>query len=303
MHATLASRERLERLRAALRRSQLSEHAPITELRAAFAAAMARSPASERADIEPVRAGPLQALKITAPGCSHRGYTLIYLHGGGYVLGSAATAAPVASRIATQARCAALCPEYPLGPEFPHPHAIESLADLCAAQTAGGSRVVLGGDSAGGGLAVAVALTLRARGDAMPAALFCLSPWTDLTLTLPSVRENAELDPVAPPALLRRLAALYVPEPGGLEMPTASPRFADLAGLPPMLIQASRHEVLRDDALTLAETAERAGVRVRLELWDHVPHVWHVFAPVLPEANEAIEAVAAWMALTLSEEV
>jgi acetyl esterase/lipase len=299
---SLADRERLDRLRAALRRKQLPEQAPISELRSAFVAAMARNSLDERAVAEPVRAGQLEALKIASPGCGDGACVVVYLHGGAYVLGSAQTGAPLASRIAVQACCTVLCLDYPLAPEHPHPEAIDRVVDVVAAETAGGARVIVGGDSAGGGLAVAAAVALRDRGERMPAGLFCLSPWVDLTLTLPSVIDNADLDPLAPPELLRRLAGLYVQERAALTLPSASPRFADLAGLPPMLIHASRHEVLRDDALALAETAERAGVKVGLDLWDHVPHAWHTFAPVLPEANEAIDAVAAWITHTVTEQ-
>jgi epsilon-lactone hydrolase len=288
-----AAGRRLERLRAALRRNQLAPDAPIAVLRAQFEAAMTRTPPAEEAIVEQVTLDELSALRVAPRASTSAGLLLLYLHGGGYVLGSARTAAPLASRIALAGQATVICLDYALAPEAPHPAALEQVVSACETLRRPGVRLMIGGDSAGGGLAVAACLALRDRGGRLPERILLLSPWVDLTVTQPSVAENADLDPVAPPALLRRMATLYAD--GGLAEPTVSPRFADLAGLPPMLIHASRAEVLRDDAIALAETARRDGVEVALELWDDLPHVWHGFAPVLPEANAAIDAVGAWL--------
>ena len=160
-------------------------------------------------------------------------------------------------------------------------------------------RVAIAGDSAGGGLTLATLLALRDAGDALPAAAVCISPWTDLSASGESIRAKAHTDPMVTEGPLRAMAAAYL---GGKDprTPLASPLFADLRGLPPLLVQVGDAEILLDDATRLASRARDAGVDVTLEVWEEMFHVWHAFAEILPEAQRACERIAAWLEPRLS---
>jgi epsilon-lactone hydrolase len=149
------------------------------------------------------------------------------------------------------------------------------------------------GDSAGGGLTVALLLRLRDQGLSLPAAAVLLSPFVNLTASAPSFETNAERDPLVSRALIQMMAGAYV-QGGDLGDPFASPVFADLQGLPPMLIQVGNAEVLLDDARQLADNAKEAGVDVTFEPWEDMVHVWH-FYPWLPEARQAAERISAFI--------
>ena len=153
--------------------------------------------------------------------------------------------------------------------------------------------VALCGDSSGGGLALATLVAMRDLGDPMPATAICMSPWTDLTLSGRSLELNGEADPMVSASNLALMANAYL---GDVDprSPTASPLFAELAGLPPLLLQVGSDERLRDDTTRFAERAEAAGVDVTLETWDDVFHVWHAFADVLPEARDAIARIGTY---------
>jgi acetyl esterase/lipase len=183
---------------------------------------------------------------------------------------------------------------YRLAPEHPHPAAVEdAVAAVRFAYAAGlaPSRVAVGGDSAGGGLALATLLGLRDERAPLPAAGVCISPWTDLSGSGDSLRANAELDPMVDEDDLRLMASAYLAGRDA-RAPLASPLFADLRGLPPLLVQVGTAEVLLDDATRLAERARDAGVDVQLEVWEDMIHVWHAFADVLPEGAQAVEGIA-----------
>ena len=241
---------------------------------------------------ETVDAGGVSADWIEAPGAD-AGRALLYLHGGGYVIGSVDTHRDLASRIARAAGVRALSVAYRLAPENPHPAAVE---DSTAAyrwligQGLEPGRVVLAGDSAGGGLVIATLVALRDAGDPLPAAGVCLSPWVDLEGIGESMTAKAELDPLIERDGLVKMARLYL---GDLDAhtPLAAPLYADLGGLPPLLIQVGTAEALVDDARRLAEKASAAGVDVTLEPWDDMVHVWQIFASLLPEAREAIDRI------------
>ena len=216
---------------------------------------------------------------------------LLYLHGGGYVNGSAASHRGLASRIALAAGCRALAIDYRLAPEHRFPAAVEDAAKAyrwLLTQGYAPEKTVIGGDSAGGGLSVAVMVFLRDAGGPLHAAALLLSPWTDLEVTGESCRTVGRQDPMLSPWLLKKYARLYL---GGQDPrhPLASPLHADLRGLPPMLIQVGTCEILLDDALRLAAGAEKDGVEVRLEVEEGMFHVWQYFAPLVPESREAVE--------------
>jgi acetyl esterase/lipase len=222
---------------------------------------------------------------------------ILHLHGGGYTIGSLATIRPLASHMARAAGAKVLTVAYRLAPEHPHPGALDdavSAYEWLLKQGWPPERLALAGDSAGGGLAVAALVALRRRGLPQPAAGVFLSPWTDLALTGASWGTNEGKDPLVTRWLLADMAERYL---AGADprLPTASPLYADLAGLPPLLIQVGTAEVLLDDSVALARAARAAGVAVTLECWSDMIHVWQAFAPVLDEANAAITRIGAWL--------
>ena len=226
---------------------------------------------------------------------------ILYLHGGGYVIGSINTHRALAAELGRAAGIAALVIDYRLAPEAPFPAAVDDATAayrwLLARGIAPG-RLAIAGDSAGGGLTVATLVALRDAGLPLPAAAVCFSPWVDLEGIGESMTERAERDPFVQKEGLLELAATYL---GGKDprTPLAAPLYADLAGLPPLLIQVGEAETLYDDAVRLAERARKSGVDVTLEPWADMIHVWQLFAPVLPEAREALAAAGRFIAARL----
>jgi len=222
--------------------------------------------------------------------------TMLYFHGGGYVMGSAFGYRGLAGALAMAAEACVVVPEYRLAPEHPFPAAVEdsvaALRGLLAAHPAG--HVAVGGDSAGSALAIAACLAQREAGGPQPAGLLLASPWTDLAFESPSFTAAEARDPWMSGPRLRRSAGLYLGDADPHD-PRASPVHADLRGLPPMLVQVGGDEVLLDDAVRLADRARAAGVPVELEVAPGMWHVWHLFAPRLPEGQAAIDRAGAWL--------
>lgn len=249
-------------------------------------------PVASEVDVEPVDVDGIAAEWITSPGAdSDR--VVLYLHGGGYVICSVNTHRDLASRLSRAAAARVLIIDYRLAPEHPHPAAVDDAVSAYRWLLRNGvnpRRTTVAGDSAGGGLTVATLVALREGDERLPAAAVCLSPWVDLEGIGESMVTKAAVDPMVKPELLRRMAAHYL---GSLDprTPLAAPLYADLSGLPPLLIQVGTAETLLDDATRLAEKARRAGVEVRLEPWEDMVHVWHIFAPMLPEGRQAIERI------------
>jgi epsilon-lactone hydrolase len=222
---------------------------------------------------------------------------ILFLHGGGYVVGSPDLYRHITWRFALAARARVAAIDYRLAPEHPFPAALD---DAVAAwrglldEGADPRQTAVIGDSAGGGLALALCLRLRDAGTPLPAAIVALSPWTDLALTGASLRQNAAADPMQNAASLPAVVSGYL---AGADPrnPFASPLYGDLAGLPPSLIQVGSDEILRDDAVRMAERMRVAGCEVALEIWPRMPHVWHVFAPMIPEALRAIARIGAFI--------
>jgi acetyl esterase/lipase len=233
---------------------------------------------------------------VAAPSAVER--ALLYVHGGGYIACSPATHRPLAARLAREWRALAVVPDYRLAPEHPFPAARD---DVLAAwrvmvDTFGvdPAHAVWAGDSAGGGLALAAALACADVGLPRPAALVAFSPWTDLACTGASLRENAARCAMFAPAQLEAAARLYVGEASPFD-PGVSPLHGNLGALPPLCVHASTDELLRDDALRLAERARAAGVTVALRTWRGVPHVWQFLAGFLPEARESLDEATAFV--------
>jgi monoterpene epsilon-lactone hydrolase len=244
-----------------------------------------------------VQAGGVPAEWILPPGARTEPVVL-YLHGGGYVSGSIHSHRHLATLIARAARARALIVDYRLAPEHPFPAALEDAQAaygwLLANDVAPG-QIVIAGDSAGGGLALATALVLRDAGQPLPAAIVGLSPWTDLAASGESMRTKARADLILTVALLRWFARMALADTDP-RTPLASPLYADLRGLPPLLIQVGSDEILLSDSVVLAERARAAGLDVTLEVWPGMQRIWHFVAPFLPEGRQAVERVGAFVA-------
>jgi monoterpene epsilon-lactone hydrolase len=218
---------------------------------------------------------------------------VLYFHGGGYVIGSPRSHRHLAAAIARAAGSRALLLDYRLAPEHPFPAALEDAIAAyrwLLAQSLTPGRIVLAGDSAGGGLTIATLLALRERGLPRPGGGVCISPWVDLTCSGASYATKAATDPIVTHESVSALAQDYMAG-GDLKAPLASPLYADLRDLPPLLVQVGSEEVLLDDALGLGARARAAGVDVTVEEWPTMIHVWHWFLPMLDEAEQAIATI------------
>ncbi|MGH6751393.1 MAG: alpha/beta hydrolase fold domain-containing protein [Bradyrhizobium sp.] len=238
--------------------------------------------------------GDVKAWCVSAPGAG-RGNVVLHFHGGGYLIGSAKGSLEYAGRLAAAVEGACYTVDYRLAPEHPYPAAIDDAICAYRALIARGipaNSILLSGESSGGGLAIALALALRNAGDPLPAGILAVAPFTDLTLSGPSVRAFNGDDPAANKDLLTFMAASYFQghEPTD---PLVSPLFGDLSNLPPLFLTATQGEVLLDDTTRMAERAEKAGVDVTLRLVEDSVHVYTIF-PFLPETRSTMDDVANW---------
>lgn len=257
---------------------------------------MSGFPSAGETKCTPVTAGGVPAEWIAAAGAADD-RVILYVHGGGYVMGSIATHRELVARLSKASGARGLALDYRLAPEHPFPAAVD---DAVAAyrwllsQNIKPNNIVVAGDSAGGGLAVATLLAIRDAKLPLPAAGVGISPWVDMEGLGESMTTRAKADPVVQKQGLLGMAQLYL---GGKDAksPLAAPLHADLTGLPPLLIQVGDAETLLDDSTRLAEKAKKAGVKVELEVWPEMPHVWHLFAPFLPEGQQAIEKVGKYV--------
>ncbi len=268
------------------------EPQPIETMRAEFETNAKMFKVAEEIRCETVRIGQFEAEWITPPK-SIDGRVLLYLHGGGYVMGSINTHREMVSRICRAGALRGLIPAYRLAPKHPYPAALEDAVSVYQWLLAEGQdprQMVIAGDSAGGGLAVAALAALRDRGSPLPAACVCISPWVDLEGIGASIVTKADVDPIVQREGILFMAKTYL-SGADPRTPFAAPLYANLRGLPPMLIQVGTSEILLDDAKRLAAHAKEAGVEVVLEIWDEMFHVWHFFASLLPEGREAIDHI------------
>jgi monoterpene epsilon-lactone hydrolase len=282
----------VDMLRSGFRREDVG----FDEMRAELEAMSAGAMLPEGTRCEPVVAAGVRCEWVDAPSAAADA-AILYLHGGGYVVGSLNSHRAHVARLSAACAARGLAVDYRLAPEHPHPAAVD---DAVAAyrwlldRGVAPSRIVIAGDSAGGGLTVATLVALRDAGDPLPSCGVCISPWTDLTCTAESMTTRAAVDPMVKPDGLRRMAAAYLAG-GDLRAPLASPLYAQLRGLPPLLIHVGTAETLLDDSTRLADRARAAGVDVTLEVWDDMIHVWHCFAPMLPEADQAVARVGEYV--------
>ena len=219
---------------------------------------------------------------------------ILFLHGGGYVIGSPQSHKPFVSQLAPALRLQAWSLDYRLAPEDVCPAAVEDASDALAnLRTQIDGPLIVAGDSAGGGLTLASVIRHRDAGRPMPDGLYLISPWTDLSTSGGSTTSKAGADPMLKPHYLAQGAALYLDGRDPRD-PEASPLFADLSGLPPTLIQVGEDEILLDDSTRLTERMRAAGVEVTCQVWQAMWHDFQLFGPILPEAVDSVRHVACW---------
>ncbi|MFT3766244.1 MAG: alpha/beta hydrolase [Minicystis sp.] len=282
----------LRNIVAMLRAIPRRENPSIASLRRGFESMTRMFPPPADVRVEQVTLGSITGERLT-PNDADPARTVLYLHGGGFVMGSPGTHRDLVARIARAAGATAYVPDYRLAPEHPFPQGIHDCVAVYREVLALGvspSRLVIAGDSAGGGLTMATLLSLRDAGLPLPAAAVCLSPWVDQTISGASVDTRAESDPWIPKEGLHQMSRHYLAD-ADPRHPLASPILADLSRLPPLLVQVGTAEILYDDAHRLAERAREGGVDVTFEPWEEMFHVWQAF-PMLPEAHEAVARIA-----------
>jgi monoterpene epsilon-lactone hydrolase len=284
------STDQQRQLDAILRQGGLDTGGDVQTLRAAFNAVMAQVPVPPDVQQNPVEIGGVAGVEVTIQGNAAED-VILYLHGGVYVIGTAASTVPLVGDLVRRTGARAITLEYRLGPEHPYPAAIDDARAAYEGLLAQGidpARIALAGESAGGGLVVATLLALRAAGTPLPSCGFLMSPYVDLTLSGETLAGREAVDPVLTPAGLRVRVPDYVGAADASD-PLISPIFGDLSGLPPLLIQVGSHEILLSDALRLAERAALSDVPVILEVTPGVPHVFQGFAGLLDEAGTALD--------------
>ncbi len=279
-----------------LRRLLINDHQSVQQQRAMLEKQVKRAPMPRNVVVSPVAIGDVPAEWLRPIGVQDD-RVVLYLHGGGYTMGSCNTHRALGARLAIAAQTPVLLIDYRLAPEHPFPAALEDALTayrwLIDPEKLA-RPIALAGDSAGGGLVVAAAIALRDQGDRLPAAIVCLSPWTDLAVTGASMVTRAKADPLISRESSLQYAASYAAQQDPC-LPLISPVYAELHGLPPLLIQVGDREVLLSDSVRLAARARQAGVDTMLEVWDGMWHVWQAYTGLMPEAQQAIDRVGAFI--------
>jgi monoterpene epsilon-lactone hydrolase len=290
------SKQQQVQLDAILRQGGLDTSADVPALRAAFSELMAAVPVAPDIQQRSLEVGGVAGLEVTIEGNDVEN-VILYFHGGVYVIGSAAATVPLVGDLVRRTGASAVTLDYRLAPEDPYPAAVE---DARAAylglldQGVAPAQIALAGESAGGGLAVALLLSLREAGEPLPSCGYLMSPYVDLTLSGETLAAKQEVDPLLTPDGLRARVPDYVGEADASD-PLISPVFGDLRELPPLLIQAGSHEVLLSDAVRLAAQAAICDVPVTLEVTPGVPHVFQAYAGLLDEAGAALDRGSAFL--------
>ena len=284
------SAEQRENLDAILRQSAFPADSDVSELRRLLAELTSAQPLPAGVTVTAAALGGVPTAEITAGGIEPR-HVILYFHGGVYVLGDAVQAAGLAAQVGRRTRARVISVDYRLAPEHPYPAAVDDALAAYQALLNGGTDpadVAFAGESAGGGLAVATLVNARDHGLPLPAAAYLMSPYADLTLAGTTMDTKRDADPL----LSRENLQARVPDyTAGHDAAAGliSPVFADLSGLPPLIIQAGTHEVLLEDAIRLARQAAVADVAVTLDITPRVPHVFQAYYPILDEAAAALD--------------
>ncbi len=284
------STEQRETLDAILRQSAFPVGSSVDEQRRRLRETVSSQPLPADVTVTAASLGGVPTAEITVDGIEAR-HVVLYFHGGVYVISDAFLAAGLASQVARRTQAKVISVEYRLAPEHPYPAAVDDALAAYQALLHDGvapSDIAFAGESAGGGLAIAPLVNARDHGLPLPAAAFVMSPYVDLTLAGTTMETRREVDPLLSRELLQPRVADYA-SGHDTALGLISPVFADLAGLPPLIIQAGTHEVLLDDALRLAQNAARADVEVTLDITPGVPHVFQAYHAVLDEATAALE--------------
>jgi epsilon-lactone hydrolase len=296
------STEQRETLDAILRQSALPVGTDVNEQRRLFRDAVSAQPLPADVTVTAAALGGVQTAEITVEGIEVR-HVVLYFHGGVYVISDAFLAAGLASQVGRRTRAKVISVDYRLAPEHPYPAAVD---DALAAYEAllddgfAASDIAFAGESAGGGLAIATLVNARDRALPLPAAAFVMSPYVDLTLAGTTMETKRDVDPLLSRELLEPRVADYT-QGQDAALGLISPVFADLTGLPPLVIQAGSHEVLLDDAIRLAGQAAAADVEVTLEITPKVPHVFQAYSPMLDEAAVALDRAGALLSMHLGD--
>jgi acetyl esterase/lipase len=282
--------EQRETLDAILRQSALPPGSGVREQRELLRAAISAQPLPADVTVTAAELGGVQTAEITVDGIEPR-HVVLYFHGGVYVMSDAFLAAGLASQVGRRTHAKVISVDYRLAPEHPYPAAVDDALAAYEALLQDGiaaSDIAFAGDSAGGGLAVATLVNARDHGLPLPAAAFVMSPYADLTLGGTTMETKGDVDPLlSREALQARIPDYTAGQDPALDL--ISPIFADLSGLPPLIIQAGSHEVLLDDAIRLARQAATADVEVTLDIIPGVPHVFQAYSPILDEAGAALD--------------
>ncbi|MEU9347680.1 alpha/beta hydrolase [Streptomyces sp. NPDC048278] len=287
---TQQQRQALDEL---LRHAPLDVGGEIIEQRKIFHEMISSVPLPDDVSAQRGELGGVPVVTVETPGLDPSA-AVLYFHGGAYALGSALDSAGLAADVSRRVGARAISVDYRLAPEHPFPTAIDDAVSAYRALLAEGvpsGRIAFVGESAGGGLVAATLVALKDTDLPQPAGAAVFSPWVDLTVSGASATGKAELDPALTAEALRIRARDYLGDHDHA-LPLASPIFADLSGLPPLLVQVGSHEILLDDAIRLAGRAAGHDVPVQLQVWPQVPHVFQGFAALLDEAGQALDAAA-----------
>jgi len=295
------STEQRQRLDAILRQGTFPAVADVNEQRRQLKALLSAQPLPADVIVTAGALGGVPTAEITVDGIEPR-HIVLYFHGGVYVLGDAFLAADLASQVGRRTNAKVISLDYRLAPEHPYPAAVDDALTAYEALLRNGtasSDIAFAGESAGGGLAIATLVNARDNGLPLPAAALVMSPYVDLTLAGATMETKREADPLLSPEALRARVTDYTAgQDAGLGM--ISPIFAELSGLPPLIIQAGSHEVLLDDAIRLAGVAATADVEITLDITPGVPHVFQAYHPILNEAVVALDRAGQFLSAHLT---
>jgi epsilon-lactone hydrolase len=277
-----------------MRNGPLDIGGDVAEQRAIFHTMLTSEPLPDDVSTTEAEYGGVPVVVIDVAG-TDASTVILYLHGGGYALGSAAASAGLASEVARRSGARVISVDYRLAPEHRFPAALDDAVAAYRAllDSVPSERIAFAGESAGGGLVVAALVAARDAGLPQPSSAVVFSPWVDLTLAGPSMSGKADVDPALTPTGMRTRALDYLGDTDPVT-PLASPIFADLSGIAPLLVQVGSHEILLDDAVRLAASAGAHDVEVWLQVWPDVPHVFQGFAAMLDDADAALLSAAAF---------
>jgi epsilon-lactone hydrolase len=295
------SAEQREILDAVLRQSAFPVGSDVDEQRRLLRALLSAQPLPAEVTVTEAALDGVRTAEITVDGIEPR-HVVLYFHGGVYVMGDAFLAAELASQVGRRTGAKVISVDYRLAPEHPYPAAVDDALAAYEALLQNGtapSDIVFAGESAGGGLAIATMVNARDHGLPLPAAAFVMSPYADLTLAGTTMETRREVDPLLGLELLQARVPDYT-SGHDAALGLISPVFADLSGLPPLIIQAGTHEVLLDDAVRLARQAATADVEVTLDITPGVPHVFQAYHAILDEGAAALDRAGQFLSAHLA---